>query len=79
MMITGVGGLARGAASLLALGALALAPTIAAADEGGVSFWLPGFFGSLAAAPQQPGSSFGTIYYHTTVSAGGDVAGVTAI
>src|SRR5262249_26488710 len=29
-------------------------PTIATADEGGVSFWLPGFFGSLAAAPQQP-------------------------
>ena len=27
------------------------------ADEGGVSFWLPGFFGSLAAAPQQPGWS----------------------
>jgi hypothetical protein len=31
-------------------------PTVATADEGGVSFWLPGFFGSLAAAPQQPGT-----------------------
>ena len=30
-------------------------PMPAMADEGGVSFWLPGFFGSLAAAPQQPG------------------------
>src|SRR5215472_11031995 len=29
----------------------------AMADEGGVSFWLPGFFGSLAAAPMQPGWS----------------------
>jgi len=36
------------------LGAL---PTVATADEGGVSFWLPRFFGSLAAAPQQPGWS----------------------
>ena len=25
--------------------------TIACADEGGVSFWVPGFFGSLAASP----------------------------
>jgi len=46
----------------------------ALADEGGVSFWLPGFFGSLAAAPQQPGWSLTSIYYHTSVSAGADVA-----
>ncbi len=46
----------------------------ALADEGGVSFWVPGFFGSLAAAPQQPGWSLANIYYHTTVSAGADVA-----
>src|ERR1700726_1194714 len=44
------------------------------ADEGGVSFWIPGLFGSLAATPQQPGWSLATIYYHTSVSAGGDVA-----
>jgi hypothetical protein len=44
------------------------------ADEGGVSFWLPGMFGSLAAAPQTPGWSLATFYYHTTVKAGGDVA-----
>jgi hypothetical protein len=46
----------------------------ALADEGGVSFWIPGFFGSLAATPQQPGFSVASIYYHTTVSAGADVA-----
>jgi hypothetical protein len=46
----------------------------AKADEGGVSFWVPGFFGSLAAVPQQPGWSLANIYYHTTVSAGSDVA-----
>jgi hypothetical protein len=60
--------------SVLVLGVLITAPTIAQADEGGVSFWVPGFFGSLAAAPQQPGWSLTTIYYHTSVSAGADVA-----
>ncbi|TWA99349.1 hypothetical protein FBZ96_104324 [Bradyrhizobium stylosanthis] len=58
----------------IALLAAASAPTIAAADETGISFWLPGTFGSLAATPQQPGWSAAAIYYHTSVSAGGDVA-----
>jgi hypothetical protein len=62
------------ACGMLALGAVASMPRIAVADEGGVSFWVPGFFGSLAAAPQQPGWSLASIYYHTTVSAGSDVA-----
>ena len=44
------------------------------ADEGGVSFWIPGFYGSLAAAPLQPGWSLTDIYYHTNVSAGAGVA-----
>ena len=39
------------------------------ADEGGVSFWLPGQFGSLAAAPLEKGWSLPLIYYHTTASA----------
>ena len=64
----------RKLAAALLLGICASAPTIASADEGGVSFWLPGTFGSLAAAPQQPGWSFAGIYYHTSVSAGGNVA-----
>src|ERR1700693_4784251 len=63
---------------LLGAGVLALASFSAIsevrADEGGVSFWLPGLFGSLAAVPQQPGWSLASIYYHTTVSAGSDVA-----
>ena len=57
-----------------ALTAVASAPKAALADEGGVSVWLPGFFGSLAAAPLQPGWSLTSIYYHTSVSAGADVA-----
>src|SRR5262245_58108415 len=54
--------------------ALAYFTSAAKADEGGVSFWIPGFFGSLAAAPLQPGWSLQTNYYHTSVSAGADVA-----
>src|SRR5215475_8380231 len=59
---------------VLVLGVLISAPTIAKADQGGVSFWIPGFFGSLAAAPLQPGWSLQTNYYHTSVSVGADVA-----
>jgi hypothetical protein len=62
------------AAIALTVAAVTLAPQFASADEGGVSFWVPGFFGSLAAAPQQPGWSWTSIYYHTSVSAGGDVS-----
>jgi len=58
----------------LTLTAVLSVPGISLADEGGVSFWLPGIFGSLAAVPQEPGWSVATIYYHTTVSAGGNVS-----
>lgn len=54
---------------LCVFGALVSAPRIALADEFGVSFWLPGIFGSLAATPQQPGFSLATINYFTDVSA----------
>ena len=53
---------------------LATAPQTSLADEGGISFWIPGLFGSLAATPQRPGFSFASIYYHTSVDAGADVA-----
>jgi hypothetical protein len=56
------------------LGGLLTVPTAAVADEGGVSFWIPGFFGSLAAAPQQPGWSLTAINYYDSVKAGGDVS-----
>jgi hypothetical protein len=60
-------------------GALALTTVfsltgISFADEGGVSFWLPGIYGSLAAAPQQPGWSFAAINYFDSVSASGSIA-----
>src|SRR5215813_11574338 len=54
-------------------------PQIAHADENGVSFWLPGLFGSLAAVPQTPGWSLGSVYYHTSVGANGNVAAAKEI
>jgi hypothetical protein len=61
-------------AGALAFGLVMNAPTMANADEGGVTMWVPGFFGSLAAAPLQPGWALGTIYYHPSVDASGNVA-----
>jgi hypothetical protein len=54
--------------------ALAVSCQPSKADEGGVSFWVPGFISTLAAAPAVPGFAFATIYYHTSVKAGADVA-----
>jgi hypothetical protein len=48
---------------------LAAASTLSVADEGGVSFWLPGQFGSFAAVPGDPGWSLPVVYYHSSVDA----------
>ena len=37
-----------------------------AADEAGVSFWLPGQYGSYAAVPTNPGWSFEDTFYHAS-------------
>ena len=60
-------------ASLIALGTF-FAPSASFADEGGLSFWLPGLFGSLAAVPQQPGFALSSIYFHDDVHAGAGVS-----
>lgn len=61
----------RAASSVAAIFALTVAATqTARADESGISFWLPGFYGSLASAPAQPGWSWASVYYHTSVDAG---------
>src|SRR5271154_1466974 len=65
--------LARGPWPLVLLamiGAATLSSQPAAADETGVSFWLPGIFGSLAAVPIEPGWSFSTTNWYDNVSAG---------
>jgi hypothetical protein len=61
----------RTSIGILCAGALGLAPSAAHADNGGLSFWLPGIFGSLAAVPGQPGWSWSTLYVHLDVSSGG--------
>jgi hypothetical protein len=58
----------------VAIAAVAATPDRSRADEGGVSMWVPGFFGSLAATPLQPGFSFASILYHTSVDASAEVA-----
>jgi len=55
-------------------GALVLAAQLASADQVGESFWTPGSFGSLAATPSQPGFSLTSAYYHTSTTAGSEVA-----
>ena len=47
------------AVALFAAATVGCATTAALADEGGVSFWFPGLYGSLAAAPQVPGWAIG--------------------
>jgi len=61
-------------ACALAVGSLLKGAAPLHADEGGIGLWLPGTFGSLAAVPQTPGWSLGTVYIHTSAGASGDVA-----
>jgi len=49
-------------------------PAISWADEGGVSFWIPGTYGSLAAVPPPPGWSLTIVNEYYATMAGGDVA-----
>jgi hypothetical protein len=58
------------AASLLALGVLALRAQSARADEGGVSFWTPGQNGSFAAIAPSPGWSLPLMFYNYGGSVG---------
>src|SRR5262245_32932664 len=61
----------RSSIGILCAGALGLAPSAAHADNGGLSFWLPGIFGSLAAVPGQPGWTWSSLYLHLEVAGGG--------
>jgi hypothetical protein len=70
---------------IAAMAALVTATTVVSlpqpsrADEGGVSFWLPGLYGSLAAAPLKPGLTVQETYYHWQGSAGADVSAAREI
>jgi hypothetical protein len=65
--------------ALLGVGILSAMSSVSLADESGTSFWLPGTYGSLAAVPGTPGWAVASVYYHTTVSAGSDVAAAREI
>ncbi len=45
----------------------------ARADEGGLSFWLPGLQGSFAAVPTTPGLSFAAVYVHPSASSDSEI------
>jgi hypothetical protein len=62
-------GATRWAAVALAI-VLCAATAQTFADEGGISFWLPGQYGSLVAVPPPPGWAFATIYFHPFSQAG---------
>jgi hypothetical protein len=65
-----------GARLLLVIAVAGIATAVGApakADEGGLSFWIPGFFGSLSAAPQVPGFTLTEVYYHASVKASGSL------
>ncbi|WP_322102981.1 transporter [Paraburkholderia sp. J41] len=49
-----------------------LVTSVAVADEGGTSFWLPGNFSSLAAVPTDPGWALPVINYYSSANAGAD-------
>jgi hypothetical protein len=70
---------AKHSGAAIAIALVASVPGISRADEGGVSYWLPGRFSSLAATPQVPGWSMAAVYYHTTVGASGGVAAAREI
>jgi len=55
----------------LILGAFASLPERAVADEGGVSFWTPGQYGSFAAIAPSPGWSLPLVFYNY----GGSISG----
>jgi hypothetical protein len=61
-------------AKLFALSTLCmLSMSAARADEAGISMWVPGFFGSLAATPQSPGFSFASVFIAPSVGGGGNL------
>jgi hypothetical protein len=49
-------------------------PGTGLADEGGVSFWYPGTYASLAAQQQEPGWSLTVTNYYATLTASGETA-----
>jgi hypothetical protein len=71
--------LVRSRLALISIVATVCSANISFADEGGVSFWLPGLYGSLAAAPLVPGWAVGIVDVYNPVTASGNVAAAREI
>jgi hypothetical protein len=56
-------------ASAFVVGGSLASASLARADQGGLSFWLPGEFGSFAAVPGEPGLSIASFFYYPSASA----------
>jgi hypothetical protein len=63
----------------LAVAVITAMPAVSFADEDGVSFWIPGLYGSLAAAPQVPGWAVAAVNLYNPVAASGNVAAAREI
>ncbi|MGX9389461.1 SphA family protein [Nitrobacteraceae bacterium UC4446_H13] len=70
-------GMLKGFLASLAI-AIVIQPSPTWADAGGVGFWLPGIFGSLAAAPGVPGWAYATVYLHLQANSGAQQNFVTS-
>ena len=57
--------------ALILFAAGLFSPAVAKADQGGVSFWLPGIYASMAAVPPEPGFSMPSTFYFYTGKAEG--------
>lgn len=66
-------------AVILAIVVSTAVPSTSFADEDGVSFWIPGLYGSLAAAPQVPGWAVGIVDLYNPVTGSGNVAAAREI
>jgi hypothetical protein len=60
-----------GIAGAVVLAAALGSTTVAHADQGGVSFWVPGIYASMAAVPPDPGFSMPSTFYFYSGKAGG--------
>jgi hypothetical protein len=60
-----------GIAGAVVLAAALGSTTVARADQGGVSFWVPGIYASMAAVPPDPGFSMPSTFYFYSGKAGG--------
>jgi hypothetical protein len=66
--------------TVIVFAAALFSSAVAKADQGGVSFWLPGIYASLAAVPPDPGFSMpSTFYFYTGKAEGSKSFGIGSL